>query len=90
MQKTLDVRDLEPCEPLDQTLAAVRALNTGEYLRVLHRRQPNLLFPMLEQSGFQWSCIKCSEGHYEVLVWQKEDSESEAEASAYASTQSSR
>lgn len=86
MQKKLDVRELEPCEPLEQTLSAIRELHDGEYLRVLHRRQPNLLFPMLEKSGFQWLCQQSASGHYEVLIWQSGDGEGEAEASLYAST----
>jgi len=85
MQKMLDVRELEPCEPLDQSLAAARALGAGDYLKISHRRQPNLLFPMLEQLALEWQCHECAPDHFEVLVWRTGDKTAEAEAVLYAS-----
>ncbi|WP_172838775.1 DUF2249 domain-containing protein [Solemya velesiana gill symbiont] len=38
MERLLDVSELEPCEPMEQTLQAVDTLEQGEYLRVIHRR----------------------------------------------------
>ena len=49
----LDVSELEPCEPLERTLAALAGLGSGDYLRVLHRREPRLLFPLLERQGLR-------------------------------------
>lgn len=51
MEHRLDVSELEPCEPLERTLAAITLLETGDYLRVLHRREPHLLYPLLEKAG---------------------------------------
>ncbi len=85
MQKTLDVRELEPCEPLDQSLAAARELGAGDYLKVSHRRQPNLLFPMLEQLTMEWRCRECAPDHFEVLVWRAGDAIAGAEAALYMS-----
>ncbi|MDX1593971.1 MAG: DUF2249 domain-containing protein [Gammaproteobacteria bacterium] len=74
----LDVSGLEPCEPLERTLAAAEALGPGEYLRVLHRREPLPLFPLLEQLGCAWHCRPGTETAYEVLVWRRGDEVAEA------------
>ena len=55
MEHRLDVRDLEPCEPLERTLEALQQLERGDQLTVLHRREPHLLYPLLEKAGFTWS-----------------------------------
>ena len=47
MEHLLDVSTLEPCEPLELTLSATRDLSTGDYLKVVHRREPHPLFPLL-------------------------------------------
>ncbi len=83
MQKMLDVRELEPCEPLNQTLAATRELEDGDYLRVWHRQRPNPLFPMLEKLSLLWQCDKRAEMHYEVLIWKVGDAAAEAEVALY-------
>ncbi len=83
MQKKLDVRELEPCEPLDQTLVAARQLQNGEYLRVWLRQKPNLLFPMLESLSLLWQCRERAESHFEVLIWRVDDESAEAEVALY-------
>ncbi len=72
-ERRLDVSDLEPCEPLERTLAAAGELGPGEYLRVLHRREPLPLFPMLEKLGCAWRCRPGTVTPYEVLVWRADD-----------------
>jgi hypothetical protein len=72
-ERRLDVSRLEPCEPLEQTLEAASALQAGEYLRVLHSREPFPLFPLLEQMGCGWHCRPGRDAPYEVLVWRRDD-----------------
>ena len=79
MEKLIDVSMLEPCEPLERTLEAIRTLAPGDHLRVLHRREPRLLFPMLEQSGFSWFCRLAEEGKVELFIWRAGDSVAEDE-----------
>ncbi|MCW8906387.1 MAG: DUF2249 domain-containing protein [Sedimenticola sp.] len=74
MEKKLDVSMLEPCEPLEQTLAAVQRLETGDYLRVIHRREPHMLYPLLEKGGFKWRCRETQPGRYEICIWKQDDS----------------
>lgn len=76
----LDVTDLEPCEPLERTLAAAAELAPGEYLRVLLRREPVPLFPLLEQLGCSWHSAPGSAAPIEVLVWRRDDSVAAAAA----------
>ncbi len=68
----LDVSDLEPPEPLVKVLAKIDALAEGEYLHVRHRREPCLLYPNLEQRGFDH--LSCSNGsEFHIFIWRKED-----------------
>lgn len=48
----IDVRELEPPEPMRRVLLAVDAGRLP--LRVVHRREPVLLWPRLEERGLQW------------------------------------
>jgi uncharacterized protein (DUF2249 family) len=73
MEVRIDVSMLEPCEPLERTLEAIQQLHPGDYLRVLHRREPHLLYPLLEKSGFTWRCRGDEPGGYEVFIWKTDD-----------------
>lgn len=66
----LDVRDLEPPEPLQQALTALAALQPGEQLRMLHHREPFPLYAMLRERGFTCRTTQMADGSYEVLIWQ--------------------
>jgi uncharacterized protein (DUF2249 family) len=48
----LDVRGLEPPEPMVQILARLDTLRPGQRLVVLHDRRPMLLYPQLDERGF--------------------------------------
>jgi len=79
MEYTLDVSMLEPCEPLDRTLAAVMELSAGDYLRVIHRREPHLLYPLLEKQGFSRHTVAGnSDAEFEIYIWHREDRAAEA------------
>jgi uncharacterized protein (DUF2249 family) len=49
---TLDVRDLEPPQPMVLVLERLDTLAHGETLEVLHDRRPLFLYPQLEARGF--------------------------------------
>lgn len=66
----LDVRDLEPPEPLQQALAALTLLKPGEQLRMLHHREPFPLYAMLRERGFTFRTTQLADDSYEVLIWQ--------------------
>lgn len=52
--RNLDVRDLEPPEPMVQILAEVEQMATGEVMSALLAREPMFLFPELEKRGHRW------------------------------------
>lgn len=54
---TLDVRGLEPPEPMRLTLAAV-ADPANLPLKLLHHRVPALLFPKLQERGLTWTVVE--------------------------------
>ena len=47
----LDVRGLDPPEPLLRVLEAAEALAPGDAIEVIHDRRPLLLYPQLEERG---------------------------------------
>jgi uncharacterized protein (DUF2249 family) len=77
MEHILDVSMLEPCEPLERTLEAIQELGEGDYLRVIHRREPHLLYPMLEKSGFTWRTCPSGPSQFEIYIWRQEDTGAE-------------
>lgn len=78
----LNVSGLEPPEPLERALAAAEALAPGEYLRLLHRRDPVLLYPMLLEQGFTYEIRSGRSTAYEILIWRRGDAEAEQGARA--------
>ena len=73
MEHLLDVRALEPCEPLQRSLESCRGLRAGDYLKVLHRREPHLLYPMLEKLDFKWHCLAVAQADFEIFIWRSDD-----------------
>jgi uncharacterized protein (DUF2249 family) len=65
----LDVRGLEPPEPLMRTLAALETLPDGYVLQHVNTRVPQLLFPFLAERGFACE-VDESLGHVvTVRIW---------------------
>jgi uncharacterized protein (DUF2249 family) len=50
----LDVRGLEPPEPMVRTLEALETLPAGKTLLQINARVPKFLLPMLEERGFTY------------------------------------
>jgi hypothetical protein len=73
VERLLDVRDLEPCEPLERALEATTGLGPGEFLHMLHRREPFLLYPILAKRDFCWQTVRVDEERYDVYVWRIAD-----------------
>jgi TusA-related sulfurtransferase len=48
----LDVRGLEPPQPMVRVLERLEALAPGETLVVVHDRRPAFLYPIVEERGF--------------------------------------
>lgn len=72
-ERVLDVSELEPPEPFERALAALETLSAGEYLRMLHRREPLLLYPWLQEHGFEWRTQPGRVTEFEILIWRGTD-----------------
>ena len=84
MERILDVSDLEPCEPMERTLAAADDLGEGDYLHVIHRREPHLLYPVLEKKGFAWQCRPGGVSEVDIFIWKKTDRAAASAAGLHA------
>ncbi|MCB1762211.1 MAG: DUF2249 domain-containing protein [Gammaproteobacteria bacterium] len=78
MEHQLDVSELEPCEPLERTIEAIKRLKRGDVLRIVHRREPHLLYPLLEKGGFSWSTRTGGTSRFEILIWHRGDQQAES------------
>jgi hypothetical protein len=65
----LDVRGLEPPEPLVRTLAALEALPAGHQLVQINVRVPQLLLPMLSERGFACEVDDSDADRVRVRIW---------------------
>ena len=65
----IDVRELAPPAPLEKILSALDTVGPGNHLKVLHRREPCMLYPMLERKGFAYRLLKRNEHLYEITIW---------------------
>jgi len=65
---TLDVRGLEPPQPLVRVLERLEALGADERLEVVLDRRPLLLYPQLEVRGFTHTTDEATPGVVRVLI----------------------
>lgn len=70
-ERLLDVRDLEPPEPLERVLAAMETLQSDERIRMMHRREPYMLYPILEREQFAYEVTMTQEHEFQILIWRK-------------------
>lgn len=65
----LDLRDLQPPDPMVRILEALEELRAGEVLFALLAREPVFLFPELERRGHEWTGnFDASGKDYRLLV----------------------
>lgn len=78
-ERVLDVRGLEPPQPLEQALKVSEQLVPGQRLRMIHHREPCLLYPLLEKRGFYHRSVIADDDRFELLIWRKDDAEAGAD-----------
>jgi uncharacterized protein (DUF2249 family) len=64
----LDVRGLEPPEPMVRVLKALDHLAPGQKLEVRHDRRPMLLYPLLDDGGFAHDTDEPEPGLVRILI----------------------
>ena len=77
LKRILDVSQLEPCEPLEQILATIPTLQVGEYLQVLHRMEPHLLYPILTREGYAWLTQSGQTTPIVIYIWRCDDNQAQ-------------
>lgn len=72
-QKTIeiDVRGLEPPEPMVRIIETLPQVDQSTVLLVHHHREPMMLYDKLEHLGYEASTEKVSEGYYRVRITKK-------------------
>jgi uncharacterized protein (DUF2249 family) len=68
----LDVRGLEPPEPMVRTLAALETLPAGKTLVQINVRTPQFLLPKLEELGFSYDVREQDGGPVRVFIQRRE------------------
>ncbi len=67
--RELDVRGLEPPEPMERVLATIDGLRYDDVLLVRHHREPLFLYPILSDRGFSHRAEWKGESECLVRIW---------------------
>jgi uncharacterized protein (DUF2249 family) len=70
---TLDVRGMQPPEPIERVLETVADFAEGDTLRLVIDCMPTPLFRILERAGYGHHEEPGSESLYEITIWQRPD-----------------
>jgi uncharacterized protein (DUF2249 family) len=65
----LDVRGLEPPEPMERVLDALSTLGPDDQLLMVIDRQPRPLYRILQNDGYTYRETLRPEGIFEILIW---------------------
>ena len=68
----LDVRGMEPPEPLERVLETVGRFAPGDRLKLIIDCRPLPLFKILERNGFAFREAPGAESLYEISIWRKD------------------
>lgn len=74
-KQTLDVRAYPCPEPADMLLEAVDSLVAGQYLEVIHDKEPKLIYAQLQKRGFEFLVQKDDGPMIKMLIWRLQDNE---------------
>lgn len=66
---TLDIRGMQPPEPLERVLATIADFRPGDTLKLLSDFEPRPLYRILERDGFQHRAEASAEAACEVTIW---------------------
>jgi hypothetical protein len=69
----LDASALEPPVPFQQAVSILRQLQSGHYLRMIHRRVPRPLFDNCTQLGISHRYFASDQNNWIILFWRNDD-----------------
>ena len=67
----LDVRELVPPEPMIKILETLAQVDENTVLLVHHHREPMMLYPKLEERGYEAVSNKIEENYFKVVITKK-------------------
>jgi TusA-related sulfurtransferase len=73
MEILLDVRELEAPLPLQRALSAAKALEVGQYIKMVHRMRPCHLFENLVKMGVWRQDFEVNSEEYIVFMARADD-----------------
>lgn len=68
-ETTLVLCGLEPPEPMERVLAALRTLADDRYLHMVIDREPLPLYGLLSRGGFDHETLGPHKGRYDIHIW---------------------
>jgi uncharacterized protein (DUF2249 family) len=68
---TLDVRGMEPPQPLELVLETIDDFGPGDELKLVIDCHPVPLFRLLERSGYAYRTEPGKEAVHEITIWRK-------------------
>jgi uncharacterized protein (DUF2249 family) len=68
---TLDVRGMEPPEPLERVLEAIGDFRAGDTLRLVIDCEPRPLFRILASNGYAWRSDPGGSSRFEITIWRR-------------------
>jgi uncharacterized protein (DUF2249 family) len=70
--ETIDVRGMEPPEPLERVLTTIDDFAAGDTLKVVIDCHPVPLFRTLERNGFAYRVEPGKVSQYEITIWRSD------------------
>ena len=68
---TLDVRGMEPPEPLERVLETIDGFRAGDTLKLVIDCEPRPLFRILASNGYAWRSEPGAASLYEITIWRR-------------------
>ena len=68
---TLDVRGMEPPQPLELVLEAIGDFRAGDRLKLVIDCHPTPLFKILDRNGYGYQTEPGKESVHEITIWLK-------------------
>ena len=73
VELTLDAREMEPPEPFERATAILHQLESGQYLRMLHRRIPYPLVDHARAMSLACNVTELETTIYEIIIYTPAD-----------------
>lgn len=71
---TVDVSELAAPEPLRTVVSRLPEITPGSYIHMIHRMEPCILFPILQENGYG-HCMTTRPDGVDIYIWLASDHE---------------